>query len=91
MALFMVVEHYTRGPEPVYARAAERGRMLPDGLRYLNSWVVAGTLDTCFQLMEADDAAVFEAWVPNWQDLVAFEIYPVVSSAEASGIVTGSR
>lgn len=85
--LFMVVEHYTRGPGPVYARVAERGRMLPDGLRYLNSWVVAGTLDTCFQLMETDDAALFEAWVPNWQDLVTFDIYPVVSSAQASGML----
>jgi hypothetical protein len=84
MALFMVVEHYTHGPEPVYARAAERGRMLPDGLRYLNSWVVAGTLGTCFQLMETDDAALFEVWIPNWEDLVTFDIHPVVSSAEAS-------
>jgi hypothetical protein len=84
MALFMVVEHYTHGPGPVYARAAERGRMLPDGLRYLNSWVVAGTLDTCFQLMETVDPGLFDVWVDNWLDLVAFEIYPVVTSAEAS-------
>lgn len=84
MALFMVVEHYTRGPEPVYARAAERGRMLPDGLRYLDSWVVAGALDTCFQLMETDDPVLFDVWTENWLDLVAFEIYPVVASAEAA-------
>jgi hypothetical protein len=90
MALFMVVEHYTHGPEPVYARAAQRGRMLPDGLRYLNSWVVAGTLDTCFQLMETDDAALFEVWAGEWRDLVTFEIHPVVSSALASSIVTGA-
>jgi len=84
MALFMVVEHYTHGPGPVYARAAERGRMLPDGLSYLDSWVVAGSLDTCFQLMETDDPALFDVWVDNWLDLVAFEIYPVVTSAEVS-------
>jgi Protein of unknown function (DUF3303) len=84
MALFMVVEHYTHGPGPVYARAAEHGRMLPDGLRYRDSWVVAGTLDTCFQLMETDDAALFDAWVANWRDLVTFDIHPVVTSAEAA-------
>ncbi len=84
MALFMVVEHYSRGPGPVYARVAERGRMLPDGLRYLDSWVVAGTLDTCFQLMETDDPVLFDVWTDSWLDLVAFEIYPVVSSAEAA-------
>lgn len=84
MALFMVVEHYTRGPEPVYARAAERGRMLPDGLRYLDSWVEAGTLDMCFQLMETDDPGLFDVWTDCWTDLVAFEIYPVLTSAQAS-------
>jgi Protein of unknown function (DUF3303) len=60
--------------------------MLPDGLRYLDSWVVAGRLDTCFQLMEADDESLFEVWVGEWRDLVTFDIYPVVSSAEASAI-----
>jgi hypothetical protein len=84
MALFMVVEHYARGPGPVYERAAARGRMLPAGLRYVDSWVVAGTLDTCFQLMETDDPGLFDDWTDNWRDLVAFDIYPVVSSAEAA-------
>jgi len=88
MALFMVVERYTHGPEPVYARVAERGRMLPDGLRYLNSWVVAGTLDTCFQLMETDDAALFDVWVASWRDLVTFDIHEVVNSADASAQAT---
>jgi hypothetical protein len=86
MGLFMVVERYTHGPEGVYARAAERGRMLPDGLRYVSSWVVAGTLDTCFQLMETDNAALFDIWVASWRDLVTFDIYPVVTSAEAAAI-----
>jgi hypothetical protein len=84
MALFMVVEHYTNGPAPVYERAAARGRMLPAGLRYVDSWVVAGALDTCFQLMETDDPALFDDWTENWLDLVAFDIYPVVGSAEAA-------
>ena len=54
--LFMVIERYTHGPEPIYRRAAEKGRMLPDGLRYVDSWIVDdGALDRCFQLMETDD------------------------------------
>jgi len=58
--------------------------MLPDGLRYLDSWVVAGTLDRCFQLMQTDDPALFDVWTGCWRDLVTFDIYPVVTSAQAS-------
>jgi Protein of unknown function (DUF3303) len=89
MGLYMVVEQYTRGPEPVYDRAAERGRMLPEGLRYIDSWVVDGSMDTCFQLMETDDPALFDIWTDNWLDLVSFEIYPVVTSAQASKLAGG--
>jgi hypothetical protein len=82
---FMLVEHYTSGPQPVYARAAERGRMLPDGLHYVDSWVVADDkLDTCFQLMETDDPALFDVWLDNWRDLGWFELYPVISSVQAA-------
>ena len=84
MALFMVVEHYIDGPGPVYARFAESGRMLPDGLRYVDSWVVATTRDVCFQVMETDDAALFDAWTARWADLVRFEIHEVVSSIQAA-------
>jgi len=84
MALFMVVEHYIDGPGPVYARFAESGRMLPDGLRYVDSWVVATTRDVCFQVMETDDAALFDAWTARWADLVRFEIHEVVGSAQAA-------
>ena len=85
---YMVVETYTNGPEPVYRRAAERGRMLPEGLRYVDSWVVDdGALDRCFQLMETDDARLFEPWIAAWGDLASFEIHPVVDSAEAAARV----
>ena len=84
----MVVERYKRGPEPVYARAEAKGRMLPDGLRYVDSWVVDDVaMDRCFQLMEADDPSLFEAWVAAWSDLASFEIHPVVGSAEAAARV----
>jgi hypothetical protein len=81
--LYMVVERYLRGPQPVYQRAAERGRMLPAGLTYLDSWVDE-RLDRCFQLMETEDPATFDAWIAEWSDLVEFEVVPVVSSAEAA-------
>ncbi len=86
--LYMLIERYSAGPEPVYQRAAERGRMLPDGLRYLHSWVVDdGGLDTCFQLMETDDPGLFEGWLENWADLGTFELFPVITSAEAAARV----
>ena len=81
----MVVERYKRGPEPVYARAEAKGRMLPRGLRYVDSWVVDDVaMDRCFQLMEADDPELFDEWIARWEDLTEFEVYPVLSSAEAA-------
>jgi hypothetical protein len=82
--LYMVIERYLAGPGPVYKRAASNGRMLPDGLAYVDSWVVDGSLDRCFQLMETDDPALFEVWTRRWHDLVEFEVFPVVTSAEAA-------
>lgn len=87
----MVIERFTPGPGPVYERAARQGRMLPDGLRYVDSWVVDdGELDRCFQLMETDDPALLDLWCQRWSDLVAFEVHPVISSADASARVGGA-
>ena len=83
--LFMVIETYKHGAQSVYARAAERGRMLPPGLVYLDSWVDERRLDRCFQLMETDNPALFDDWISNWVDLVDFGIVPVVNSREAAG------
>ncbi len=80
---YMVVERFTRGPGPVYERAAERGRMLPAGLEYVDSWIDE-RLDRCFQLMETDDPSLFASWTAAWSDLSEFEIVPVISSAEAA-------
>jgi len=81
---YMVIEKYTQGPAPVYARAADRGRMLPPGLVYLDSWIDGRRLDRCFQLMETEEPALFAQWIERWNDLVEFEIVPVVTSAEAA-------
>jgi precorrin-4 methylase len=80
---YMVIETFTHGSRPVYERARDRGRMLPEGLRYMESWVEEG-LGRCFQLMETDDPALFGAWTAQWADLVEFEIVPVVASADAA-------
>jgi hypothetical protein len=81
--LFMVIERFRNGDaEAVYRRFRERGRMLPEGLVYVESWTEAA-FGRCFQLMECEDASLFEEWVSRWQDLVEFEIVPVVSSKEA--------
>ena len=80
---YLVIERFRDGPAPVYARVAERGRLIPAGLVFVESWVDE-SLDRCFQLMEADDPALFAEWTAAWEDLVEFEIVPVLSSAEAA-------
>ena len=82
---FMVIETFRGGdPEPVYRRFAERGRMLPEGVSYLDSWVEEGG-GRCFQLMECDDAAQLRPWIEAWADLVEFEVVAVTDSATAAG------
>ena len=79
----MVIEHFkNRDAKPVYERFAEKGRMMPDGLNYVDSWVEKG-FNRCFQLMETDDQALFDAWIAEWDDLMDFEIIPVQMSMEA--------
>ena len=80
--LFMVVERFKdRDAVAVYRRVRERGRMLPEGLTYVDSWVEAN-FDRCFQLMECDDPRLFQEWVARLGDLIEFEIVPVVPSKE---------
>jgi Domain of unknown function (DUF3303) len=85
--LFMVIERFKGGKaREVYRRYQEKGRMLPAGLQYVNSWVEPD-FGRCFQLMECDDEALFHLWMAEWRDLVDFEIIPVVSSAKAAEIM----
>lgn len=79
----MVIERFVQGARPVYERAAEQGRMLPEGLVYLDSWIDE-SLSRCFQLMETDDPALFDDWIANWSDLAEFEVVPVIDSATAA-------
>jgi hypothetical protein len=79
----MVIETFLRGPRPVYDRFYQRGRMAPEGLTYVNSWVTSDGM-RCYQVMECDDPALLDKWTAAWKDLVSFEIIPVMTSAEAS-------
>lgn len=78
----MVVEHFKNEAE-IYRRAREKGRMMPAGLNYVSSWIDTD-FRKCFQLMETDDARVFDEWTTNWNDVMDFEIFPVMSSNEAA-------
>ena len=81
--LYMVVEHFKEGAAPeIYLRFRTKGRMMPEGLDYISSWI---NLDfkVCWQLMQTEDFALFDRWIENWRDLMNFEIVPVRTSAEA--------
>ncbi len=86
--LFMVIERFkNRDAVAVYRRHRERGRMMPEGLKYVESWVEPD-FDRCFQLMDCDDPRLFQQWMAQWQDLVEFEIVPVVKSNEAAEAIS---
>ncbi len=80
--LYMVVERFKEGAAPeIYRRFREKGRMMPEGLEYVSSWINVD-LTVCYQLMRTEDASLFPLWTDNWKDLMDFEIMPVQTSAE---------
>lgn len=81
--LYMIIERFkNRDPVPVYRRFRDRGRMAPEGLTYVSSWVTED-LDRCYQVMECDDRRLLEQWMTRWSDVTDFEVIPVVTSAQA--------
>jgi Protein of unknown function (DUF3303) len=85
--LFMIIEHFKGGdPIPVYRRFRDRGRMAPEDVRYVNSWVTSD-LTTCYQVMESPDRARLDEWLERWRDLVDFDVVAVITSPEAQAIV----
>jgi len=84
--LFMVIEHL-HAARPVYERFAAQGRLMPDGLEFVSSYVTAD-LKRVFQLMECEDVALLQAWVAKWEDLADFEIVPVVPGSRTADVVT---
>ncbi len=86
--LFMVIERFkNRDAKAVYRRFHDQGRMAPEGLTYVESWVEAN-FDRYFLLMECDNVLLLQQWATHWQDLVNFEFVPVLCSREAVEIIT---
>jgi hypothetical protein len=81
--LFIVIERFRHGPEPVYKRFKKDGRLAPPDLRYVNSWV-AEDMSVCYQVMECESREPLDRWMEAWGDLVEFEIVPVMKSADAA-------
>ena len=82
--LYMVIEHFRGGDaRPVYRRFREHGRLAPEGLRYVTSWVTED-LRRCYQVMECEDRRLLEEWIARWSDLTDFEVVPVITSPEAA-------
>jgi hypothetical protein len=83
----MIIERFRGGnARPVYERFRDRGRLAPDGVAYVNSWVT-DDLSTCYQVMDSPDRELVDQWIAAWSDLVEFEVIPVVTSAEAAARV----
>ena len=84
---YMIIERfYQHKIKQLYQRFAEQGRMLPDGVNYINSWINED-ITTCYQLMESESIEKIYEWISKWNDLADFEIIPVISSAEAKAKV----
>jgi hypothetical protein len=81
--LFMVIEHFRSSPELVYARFKKQGRMTPPDLDYVNSWITED-MSTCYQIMEGESRESLDSWMAAWQDLVEFDIIPVMESSEVA-------
>jgi hypothetical protein len=82
--LYMIVEHFKdKDAVPVYRRFRDHGRLAPEGLVYISSWVDR-QFERCYQVMEAENPELIAEWIANWSDLVEFEVYPVITSKEAA-------
>ena len=81
---YMIIEHFkNQDALPIYQRFRDHGRLAPEGLRYISSWVDE-KFERCFQLMETDNPALLDQWMANWSDLVNFEVHAVIPSKEAT-------
>lgn len=87
--LYMIIEKFHPGKiEQLYKRFDENGRMLPEGVKYINSWIDENVA-TCYQVMESESPEKINTWVHKWNDLADFEIIPVINSAQAKEKVLG--
>ena len=85
--LFMIIERFHSGTvKLLYERFAEKGRLMPEGVEYINSWIDEN-VSTCYQVMQSDSIDKIQVWISYWDDLADFEVIPVITSAEAREIV----
>lgn len=81
--LYMVIENFKNGDAvPVYRRFRDQGRLAPEPLTYVSSWVTSD-MTRCYQLMECNDRQLLDQWIARWSDLVDFEVLPIITSAQA--------
>ena len=86
--LYMVIEHFKNGDgKPVYRRFRDKGRLAPEGLNYISSWIDED-IKLCYQVMETNDRKLLDEWISNWKDIVDFEVIPVITSKEALEKIT---
>lgn len=86
--LYMVIEQFKDAPA-IYNRFRLQGRMMPEGLEYLSSWITADATK-CYQLMQTEDESLFPRWTENWRDLMDFEIIPVRTSDEVARLMASA-
>ncbi len=87
--LFMVIETFrNQDAKAVYRKFKDKGRMMPEGLAFVSSFVAAD-LSRCFQLMQCDDVTLLQRWVAQWSDVAAFEIVPVVAGKDTAVALSG--
>jgi hypothetical protein len=78
----MIIEKFKPGKiKEVYSRFAERGRLAPDDLLYVSSWIT-DDLSTCYQVMQTENSESLNKWIDNWKDLIDFEVTPVITSQQ---------
>ncbi len=82
----MIIEHF-RDAVPVYRRFHKSGRMMPEGVSYVGSWVTQD-LTRCYQVMECSDRPLLDEWMSHWEDIIRFEVVPVITSSEASDVIS---
>ncbi|MCW5749244.1 MAG: DUF3303 family protein [Alphaproteobacteria bacterium] len=81
---FMVIERFrNQDGKAIYRRLRELGRMMPDGITFVSSWISAD-LGRCFQIMACDDVTLLQRWVTSWSDLIDFEIVPVAPGKDTA-------
>ncbi|MGZ8517627.1 MAG: DUF3303 domain-containing protein [Chitinophagaceae bacterium] len=81
--LYMIIERFHPGKvKDLYMRFEKKGRMLPEGVQYLNSWI-DNQISICYQVMASDSDEKIQLWINSWSDLADFEVIPVITSAEA--------